>query len=95
MKAAAERLTPIALELGGKSPAIVDHTANLEVAAKRIIWGKFVNAGQTCIAPDYVLVEESVKDKFIELLKQTILQFYGKVIQDSPDLGRIVNDKSF
>ena len=95
MKAAAERLTPIALELGGKSPVIVDHTANLEVAAKRIIWGKFVNAGQTCIAPDYVVVEETVKEKFIELLKQTILQFYGKTIQDSPDFGRIVNTNHF
>ncbi|SER62120.1 aldehyde dehydrogenase [Psychrobacillus sp. OK032] len=95
MKAAAERLTPIALELGGKSPVIVDHTANLEVAAKRIIWGKFVNAGQTCIAPDYVVVEETVKEKFIELLKQTIVQFYGKMIQDSPDLGRIVNTNHF
>lgn len=80
MKAAAERLTPIALELGGKSPAIVDHTANLEVAAKRIIWGKFINAGQTCIAPDYVVVEENVKEKFVELLKEAILKFYGKSI---------------
>ncbi|TQR11674.1 aldehyde dehydrogenase [Psychrobacillus soli] len=95
MKAAAERLTPIALELGGKSPAIVDHTANLEVAAKRIIWGKLINAGQTCIAPDYVVVEEKVKEKFIELLKQVIVQFYGKSIQDSPDLGRIVNANHF
>ncbi|MFJ8066504.1 aldehyde dehydrogenase [Psychrobacillus sp. NPDC096426] len=95
MKAASERLTPIALELGGKSPTIVDHTANLEVAAKRIIWGKFVNAGQTCIAPDYVVVEESVKEKFIELLKQKILQFYGKNIQDSSDFGRIVNTNHF
>ncbi|MFJ5769250.1 aldehyde dehydrogenase [Psychrobacillus sp. NPDC093180] len=95
MKAAAERLTPVALELGGKSPAIVDHTANLELAAKRIVWGKFVNAGQTCIAPDYVVVEETVKEKFIELLKQSIVQFYGKSIQDSPDLGRIVNTNHF
>lgn len=95
MKAAAERLTPIALELGGKSPAIVDHTANLAVAAKRIVWGKFVNAGQTCIAPDYVLVEENVKDKFIEQLKRAIVQFYGKDLQQSPDLGRIVNSNHF
>ena len=95
MKAAAERLTPIALELGGKSPAIVDHTANLAVAAKRIVWGKFVNAGQTCIAPDYVLVEENVKDKFIEQVKKAIAQFYGKDLQQSPDLGRIVNDNHF
>lgn len=95
MKAASEHLTPIALELGGKSPVIVDHTANLEVAAKRIIWGKLVNAGQTCIAPDYVLVEASVKEKFVELLKQTIHQFFGTSIQDSVDLGRIVNESHF
>ena len=95
MKAAAERLTPIALELGGKSPAIVDHTANLAIAAKRIVWGKFVNAGQTCIAPDYVLVEEDVKDKFIEQMKKAITQFYGKDLQQSPDLGRIVNGNHF
>lgn len=95
MKAAAERLTPIALELGGKSPAIVDHTANLEVAAKRIAWGKFVNAGQTCIAPDYVLVEESIKEKFMMLLKEAIEQFYSTTIQSSPDFGRIVNTNHF
>lgn len=95
MKAASERLTPIALELGGKSPVIVDHTANLEVAAKRIVWGKLVNAGQTCIAPDYLLVEESVKEKFIELLKRTIHQFFGESIQESIDLGRIINVNQF
>ncbi|MFF2752281.1 aldehyde dehydrogenase [Psychrobacillus sp. NPDC058041] len=95
MKAASERLTPIALELGGKSPAIVDHTANLEVAAKRIIWGKLVNAGQTCVAPDYVLVEENVKEEFVGLLKQTIQSFFGNSIQESVDLGRIVNETQF
>lgn len=95
MKAAAERLTPVALELGGKSPTIVDHTANLEVAAKRIAWGKLVNAGQTCIAPDYLVVEEKVKEKFIELLKQAFRQFYGEEMQASPDLGRIVNGEHF
>ncbi|TQR20193.1 aldehyde dehydrogenase [Psychrobacillus vulpis] len=95
MRAASERLTPIALELGGKSPVIVDHTANLEMAAKRIVWGKLVNAGQTCIAPDYILVEENVKVKFIEHLKETIHQFYGKSIQDSVDLGRIVSESHF
>ncbi len=95
MEAASKRLTPIALELGGKSPAIVDHTANLEVAAKRIVWGKFVNSGQTCIAPDYVLVEEKVKDKFIETLKKTIPQFYGANQQESTDYGRIVSRSHF
>lgn len=95
MKAAAERLTPITLELGGKSPAIIDHTANLAVAAKRIAWGKFVNAGQTCVAPDYLLVQHSVKDEFIQLLKQAIEDFYGDNVQDSPDYGRIINAKQF
>lgn len=95
MKAAAERLTPVTLELGGKSPAIIDHTANLDVAAKRIAWGKFVNAGQSCVAPDYVLVHHKVKDQFIKLLKQTIKDFYGKDAQTSPDYGRIINGKQF
>lgn len=95
MKAAAERLTPVTLELGGKSPAIVDYTANLEVAAKRIVWGKFVNAGQTCVAPDYLLVHHKVKDKFLSLLKKTIADFYGSDAQTSPDYGRIINDKQF
>lgn len=95
MKAAAERLTPVALELGGKSPAIVDHTANLEVAAKRIVWGKLVNAGQTCVAPDYVLVEESIKDRFVDYAKDAIHQFYGENIQASGDFGRIVNERQF
>ena len=74
-KAAAERLTPIALELGGKSPVIVDQTANLQVAVKRIAWGKFNNTGQTCVAPDYVLVHESVAKKFSKLMKKTIREF--------------------
>ena len=95
MRAASERLTPVALELGGKSPAIIDHTANLEVAAKRIIWGKFVNAGQTCVAPDYLLVHQEVKDKFVHLLKKTMTDFYGKDIQKSSDYGRIINQRQF
>ncbi|ETT85646.1 aldehyde dehydrogenase [Viridibacillus sp. FSL R5-0477] len=94
-KAAAERLTPHTLELGGKSPAIVDQTANLEVAVKRIAWGKFTNAGQTCVAPDYVLVHESVKVPFIRILKKTLQKFYGKDAQDSPDYGRIINERQF
>lgn len=95
MKAASERLTPIALELGGKSPAVIDHTANLEVAAKRIAWGKFSNAGQTCVAPDYVMVHEDVKDEFIRRLQETIVEFYGENRQQSPDFGRIVNEKQY
>lgn len=94
-KAAAERLTPLALELGGKSPAIVDQTANLEVAAKRIAWGKFTNTGQTCVAPDYLLVHKDVYDRFMKLLKDTVRSFYGKNAIKSPDYGRIVNDRQF
>ncbi len=91
MRAAAEKLTPITLELGGKSPTIVDHTANLELAAKRIVWGKFNNNGQTCVAPDYVLVQQSVYNEFVELLKKTITQFFGEDVQNSKDYGRIIN----
>ena len=94
-KAAAERLTPIALELGGKSPVIVDQTANLEVAAERIAWGKFNNTGQTCVAPDYVLVHEAVAKKFTKILKKTIRAFYGEDPQQSPDYGRIINTRQF
>ncbi|KOS69684.1 aldehyde dehydrogenase [Lysinibacillus contaminans] len=94
-RAAAERLTPIALELGGKSPAIVDQTANLEVAAKRLAWGKFTNTGQTCVAPDYVLVHKDVYESFTKILKNTIRSFYGRNALKSPDYGRIVNVRQF
>lgn len=94
-RAAAERLTPIGLELGGKSPAIVDHTANLTIAAKRIAWGKFTNAGQTCVAPDYVMVHRNVAERFVKELKKAIRTFYGKDAKQSEDYGRIVNDRHF
>ena len=94
-RAAAERLTPIALELGGKSPAIIDQTANLEVAAKRLVWGKFTNTGQTCVAPDYVLVHKDVYEEFTKQLKATIRSFYGRNAMKSPDYGRIVNTRQF
>ncbi|WP_414714853.1 aldehyde dehydrogenase, partial [Sporosarcina koreensis] len=95
MKAAAERLTPVTLELGGKSPAIVDQTANVKRAAERIVWGKFVNNGQTCVAPDYVLVHETVKKKLLKEIINCIQDFYGEDSMDSPDYGRIVNGKHF
>lgn len=95
MKAAAERLTPVTLELGGKSPAVIDHTANIDVAVKRIAWGKFVNAGQTCVAPDYVMVHEDVEEEFKKKLQKTIKEFYGENVQDSPDFSRIVNTRQF
>ena len=80
MKAAAENLTPVTLELGGKSPVIVDETANLKVAAERIIWGKTLNAGQTCVAPDYLLVHESIKKELIKELIYALEDFYGEDI---------------
>lgn len=95
MKAASERLTPLTLELGGKSPAIVHEDANLDIAAKRITWGKMMNAGQTCVAPDYVYVHEDCKDQLIEKICQNILEFYGDKAQDSPDFCRIVNERHY
>ncbi|MET3115509.1 aldehyde dehydrogenase (NAD+) [Pedobacter sp. CG_S7] len=95
MKAAAAYLTPVILELGGKSPCLVDEDANLAVAAKRIIWGKTINAGQTCIAPDYLLVHEKVKEELLTLLKQTIEQMFGTTIQQSKFYPRIVNEQAF
>ena len=95
MAAAAKNLTPLTLELGGKSPAIVHESAKLEAAASRISWGKFINAGQTCIAPDYVLVHESIKDAFIDELIKVILKFYGKDAATHPRYCRIINDRHF
>jgi aldehyde dehydrogenase (NAD+) len=95
MEAASRHLTPVTLELGGKSPAIVDDSADLEVAARRIAWGKFLNAGQTCIAPDYVLVARGKQDHFIELVRRSIFDFYGNEPKESPDYARVVDDKHF
>jgi len=94
-KAAAEHLTPATLELGGKNPCIVDETANLKLAAKRIVWGKFINCGQTCIAPDYILVHESVKNEFVDHCKKEITATYGENAQQSPDYARIINHHNF
>ncbi len=93
MRAAAEHLTPVTLELGGKSPCIVDRSADLRVAARRIVWGKFFNAGQTCVAPDYVLVHEAVEEALIEKMVEAVLAFFGEDPKLSPDFGRIVNDR--
>ena len=92
-KMAAAHLTPVTLELGGKSPVIVDQTANLEVAAKRLVWAKYFNAGQTCVCPDYLLVHESIKEPFIEQLKTTIEAYYGENPRLSDSFGRIINDR--
>ncbi|MNO46865.1 Aldehyde dehydrogenase [compost metagenome] len=93
MEAAAKNLVPVTLELGGKSPVIVDQTADLEAAAKRIVWGKLLNAGQTCIAPDYLLVHSGVAAELIRRIKHYVTVFYGGDIQRSPDYGRIVNER--
>lgn len=92
MQAAAKHLTPVTLELGGKSPCIVDADCDLDVAARRIVWGKFLNCGQTCIAPDYVLVHQSRHDALIEKLVANVRAFYGADPKRSADLGRIVNE---
>ncbi|PZT54960.1 aldehyde dehydrogenase [Paenibacillus silvae] len=95
MQAAAQNLVPVTLELGGKSPVIVDEQADIQVAAERIIWGKLLNTGQTCIAPDYLLVHERVKQPLIEALKGAIAAFFGTDIQNNKDYGRIVNHAHF
>ncbi|HUN55049.1 MAG TPA: aldehyde dehydrogenase [Smithella sp.] len=95
MEAASRNLTPVTLELGGKSPCIVDKDINLQYAVKRIAWGKFFNAGQTCIAPDYCLLHKAIKDDFIAEMKKTLLAFYGENPSQSPDYARIINDKHF
>ncbi|MBQ6448293.1 MAG: aldehyde dehydrogenase [Bacillus sp. (in: Bacteria)] len=95
MEAAAQHLTPVTLELGGKSPVIIDETANLTIAAKRIIWGKTLNAGQTCVAPDYIMVHESVKESFIVEMKKTLVNYFGETIEDKEDFGRIVSERHF
>ena len=92
---AAKDLVPVTLELGGKSPVVVEADANLEVAARRITLGKFLNTGQTCIAPDYLLMHSSVKDKLVEKLKESIQQFYGADASTSYDYGKIINEKRF
>ncbi len=95
MREAAKNLTPVTLELGGKSPCIVDESANLEVSAKRIVWGKFVNAGQTCVAPDYLMVKKSIKAELIVHLKNAITQLYGPDPKESQDYPRVINEDHF
>lgn len=92
---AAKHLTPVTLELGGKSPVIIDKDANIEVVARRLTWAKYFNVGQTCVCPDYVLVHEDVKEALIQNLVKNIKQFFGENPQQSPDLARIVSDKRF
>ena len=95
MEAAAKNLVPVTLELGGKSPVIVDETADIKIAAERIIWGKTLNAGQTCVAPDYLLVNKKVKEKLIEEMKNTVNKFFGHDVKASEYFGRIINERHF
>jgi aldehyde dehydrogenase (NAD+) len=95
MQAAAKHLTPVCLELGGKSPCIVGRDANLKTAARRIVWGKFINAGQTCVAPDYLLVPHNKKEELIKHLKQEIENAFGQNPQESECYGRIINKEHF
>ena len=93
MEKASKHLTPVTLELGGKSPVIVDNSANLKISAKRIMWGKLINAGQTCVAPDYVLAHEDIYDDLVKEFIKVIKEFYGEDIKNNKEFGRIVNDK--
>ena len=94
-KSAAEHLTPVTLELGGKNPCIIDDSAPISTTAKRIAWGKLLNAGQTCLAPDYLLVHHKIKDELIEGLKKSVRQFYGDEVQDSPHFARIATKNQY
>lgn len=93
MEAASRHLTPVTLELGGKSPVIITQSADLALAAKQIAWGKFLNTGQTCVAPDYVLVDHKIKDEFMRLIIQQIRHFYGEEPEKSPDYGRLATQR--
>ncbi|MCR4939052.1 MAG: aldehyde dehydrogenase [Treponemataceae bacterium] len=95
MEAASKNLTPVSLELGGKSPCIVDKTADIDLTAKRIMWGKFVNAGQTCVAPDYILVETAVKDELMAAMKKWLVKFHGEKPLEDPELPKIITQKHF
>lgn len=95
MEAAAKHLTPITLELGGKSPCIVHEDAQIQLAAKRIAWGKFMNAGQTCVAPDYVYLHQKVRNEFLKELKKSIRELYGERPLDNPNYTHIVSEKHF
>ncbi len=95
MEAAAKHLTPVTLELGGKSPCIVDADINIETAARRITWGKFINSGQTCVAPDYLLVNQTIKQELLNSIQKCLQEFYGNDPVASPDYARIINQKQF
>ncbi len=95
MEMAAQNLSPVTLELGGKSPGIIDKKVDLKTAVKRLTWGKFYNVGQTCVAPDYLLIHEDVKQEAIELVKKYVVAFYGENPAQSPDYGRMIHERAF
>lgn len=95
MEKASAYLTPVSLELGGKSPCIVDETADLKLAARRIVWGKFLNCGQTCVAPDYILVQKTVKDKLVKQINKAIQKMYGKNVLANEEYPKMINEKHF
>ncbi|NXC43618.1 AL3B1 dehydrogenase, partial [Penelope pileata] len=95
MTAAAKHLTPVTLELGGKNPCYVSEPCNVRNVARRVAWGRFFNAGQTCVAPDYILCSMEMRERLVPALREAITEFYGPEPQDSPDFGRIVGDKQF
>ncbi|KAM9117878.1 aldehyde dehydrogenase family 3 member A2-like isoform 1-T1 [Pangshura tecta] len=95
MEAAAKHLTPVTLELGGKSPCYIDKDCNLDIACRRVAWGKYLNCGQTCIAPDYILCDQSIQNKVVENIKKTLREFHGEDIKKSPDYERIINKHHF
>jgi len=95
LRAAAPNLTPVTLELGGKSPCIVDGSANIRLAARRIVWGKNLNCGQTCVAPDYIICEEFIRDDLVEAIRKEILRQFGKKPLENPNYGKMINEKHF
>lgn len=95
MEKAAKNLTPVSLELGGKSPCVIDKTANLKLAAKRLAFGKYLNLGQTCVAPDYLLIDKDIKDEFLQIFKGTVQKMYGKNPLENQNYGKMINEKHY
>ncbi len=95
MEKAAKNLTPVSLELGGKSPCVIDKTANLKLAAKRLAFGKYLNLGQTCVAPDYMLIDKDIKDEFLQIFKSTVQKMYGENPLENQNYGKMINEKHY
>jgi aldehyde dehydrogenase (NAD+) len=95
MEKAAKNLTPVSLELGGKSPCVIDKTANLKLAAKRLAFGKYLNLGQTCVAPDYMLIDKDIKDEFLQIFKSTVQKMYGENPLENQNYDKMINEKHY